>query len=293
MKNFNEQERTKAIIKLSAQSGGTDQISNPEQKMRYMDANLIDLGFDTPVYRIFCLDRFLSTLKEKKLCLVKPRLWDDPFENFLMNAKGVLDDGTPVSFEPVREKYYGLCWTLKKECDGLWRNYTNYYSCKKCIESDFKKRHGKKPISVKVRSTVGKLMNAFYNEKDPFHNLSYFMGKVRYLEMNDIVNHLIKEHLTDDTNVSQVLSLMIKRKSFAYEEEVRMIYTSPDNDYSKSTSDIYKFDIDPDIIFEEVELDPWVDNNDCQTTIDNIKQFYHGKITRSKLYDDPFFRVKL
>lgn len=292
MKDFSQEKHCEAINKLFSMFGST-KIINQEQKNAYMDANLIDLDFDTPVYRIFSLDRFLSMLKDKQLCLVKPRLWDDPFENFLMNAEGVLDDGRPVSFEPVRERYYGQCWSLKEECDGLWRNYTNYYSCQKCTESDFTKRHGKKPISVKVRSTVGKLMDAFYDEKAEFHSLSYFIGKVRYLELDEIIDYLKMENVTDTTNIGQVLSLMIKRKSFAYEEEVRLIYSSPDNGYGKSKSDIHLFSINPDIVFEEVELDPWVDNKDCQITIDQIKQFYHGQVTKSKLYDHPFFKVKL
>ena len=258
-----------------------------------MDANLIDLDFDTPVYRIFSLNRFLSTLKNKQLCLVKPQLWDDPFENFLMNAEGVLDDGRSVSFEQVRERYYGQCWSLKEECDGLWRNYTNYYSCKKCTESDYKNRHGKKPISVKVKSTVGKLMDAFYDDQNTFHNLCYFIGKVRYVEMEEIIDYLNEANVRDTTNVKQVLSLLIKRKSFSYEEEVRLIYSSPDDDYGKVHSDIYLFGINPDNVFEEVELDPWVENKNCQTTIDLIKQFYHGQVTKSKLYDHPFFKIKL
>lgn len=291
MKDFNPENHIAAVSRLYSKYGMT--IKKQEARKEFMDANLIDLDFDTPVYRIFRLDRFLSTLKDKQLCLVKPKLWDDPFENFLLNAEGQLDNGQIVSFEPVREQYYGQCWSLKEECDGLWRNYTNYYSCKKCTESDYKNRHGKKPISVKVKSTVGKLMDAFYDVQNAYHNNCYFIGRVRYAKIEEIIDYLNEANVRDTSNVRQVLSLLIKRKSFSYEEEVRLIYSSCDDDYGKPNSDIYLFGINPDNVFEEVELDPWVENKDCQIIIDQIKEFYHGQVTKSKLYDNPFFQIKL
>lgn len=295
MENFSREKHIRAIQMIDSKYGMT--INNQEQKKAFMNANLIELDFDTPIFRIYSLERFLSVLKEKKLCLVKPKCWDDPFENFLMKSEGELRDGQSVSLEPTRELYYGLCWSLKEECDGLWRNYTNHYSCKTCTFCDYISRHGKIPTSVKVKTTVGKLMNAFYNEKDPFHAICYFMGKVRYLEMDEIIDYIKKANVTDDTNVNQVLSLLIKRTPFAYEEEVRLIYTKACNsrdDYkSMMSSDIYKFDIDPDDLFDEILIDPWTDDNICNQIITQIKENYNGNVAKSQLYIYPSFKVKL
>ncbi len=300
MDNFSRESHISAINNI-CKWGGDMKISI-DNKEAYMDANLIDLAFDTPIYRIFKIDRLISTLKEQKLCLVKPRLWDDPFENFLLNSTGILDDGTSISFEPIREQYYGQCWSLKEECDGLWRNYTSN-SCKKCAFEDFKERHGHTPISAKVKTTVGKLMDAFYDETNPFHSLCYFMGKVRYCKIDDMVNYLKDTNVTDTTNINQVLTLLIKRESFSYEEEVRLVFSRPSHnskldlkviknpwDYN---SNCFKFTIDPNQLFDEIELNPWIKDNECKSITDRIKKYFSGNVVKSKLYDHPFFNVKM
>ncbi|MBQ9547318.1 MAG: hypothetical protein IJU90_08555 [Bacteroidales bacterium] len=301
MENFSKDKYIELISRIYFKWGGTVKINNEKQKEDYMNANLLDLTFDTPIYRIFKIERLISTLKEKELCLVKPKLWDDPFENSLLNSTGILDDGTPVSFEPIREQYYGQCWSLKEECDGLWRNYTSN-SCERCSFCDYRKRHGHSPVSAKVKTTVGKLMNAFYDETNPFHSLCYFMGKVRYSKTDDIVNYLKAANVTDTTNINQVLSLLIKRESFSYEEEVRLIFTRPDNsdiDLTnvknpwESSSDFYKFKIDPNSLFDEIELNPWMDNNSCASTINEIRKYYTGPVEKSKLYNHPFFKIRI
>lgn len=300
MDNFSKESHISAINEI-CEWGGDVKISI-DNKEAYMDANLIDLAFDTPIYRIFKIDRLISTLKEQKLCLVKPRLWDDPFENFLLNSTGILDDGTSISFEPIREQYYGQCWSLKEECDGLWRNYTSN-SCKKCAFEDFKERRGHTPISAKVKTTVGKLMDAFYDETNPFHSLCYFMGKVRYCKIDDMVNYLKYANVTDTTNINQVLSLLIKRESFSYEEEVRLVFSRPSQDSKLDlkviknpwdyNSNCFKFTIDPNQLFDEIELNPWIKDNECKSITDRIKKYFSGNVVKSKLYDHPFFNVKM
>ena len=38
------------------------------------------------IYRVFSVDRLLKLFEKKENVLVKPKLWDDPFENFMMNS---------------------------------------------------------------------------------------------------------------------------------------------------------------------------------------------------------------
>ena len=48
--------------------------------------NCIDFGQQEDgknIYRIFTIDRLIEMFDEKVNTLVKPELWDDPFENFL------------------------------------------------------------------------------------------------------------------------------------------------------------------------------------------------------------------
>lgn len=36
----------------------------------------------TPVYRVLSKERFCELLLTEEICLVNPRKWEDPFENF-------------------------------------------------------------------------------------------------------------------------------------------------------------------------------------------------------------------
>lgn len=285
MKNFDYSQRHKKIIQL-------DMLTNAGKncipyKSEFIDANSINLSLDDTIYRIFSLDKFKKTIKNNKLCLVRPHKWEDPFENFLLNSEGRLDDGTPVGFDNIRSNYYGQCWTLKKECDGLWRNYK-----------------GNEPAAIKVKTTVGKLMGQFYDLTNKFHEMSYFIGRVDYVSDTEIENFFKNEIdiMNFQSGVEFVQTLLIKRLSFAYEEEVRIIFSKPSTneiDLSKiynpwDNSDLFFANIDPNSLFEEIEIDPWLTKEEFEMLKQEIIDLgFTGHITRSSLYDKPFFVTKI
>jgi hypothetical protein len=285
MKNFDFNKRHRKIIQLDYL---TEHGTNCEPfKNEFLDANSINLALDDTIYRIFSIDKFKKTLESKKLCLVRPTKWQDPFENFLLNSTGHLDDGTVVGFETIRDKFYGQCWTLKKECDGLWRNYK-----------------GAEPSAIKVKTTVQKLMNDFYDLTNKFHELSYFIGKVDYVTDTEIENFFKNEIDIMDfqSGVEFAQTLLIKRLSFAYEEEVRIIFSKPSTNEIDLTqvknpwddSDLFFVNIDPNILFEEIEIDPWLPTADYENLQNELRAMgYTGHITRSSLYDKPFFVTKI
>ena len=61
------------------------------------------------VYRVFPIERIIEIFGTRKNTLVKPILWDDPFENFLFQQENL---GTKWKFNHYRERFYGQCWTL-------------------------------------------------------------------------------------------------------------------------------------------------------------------------------------
>jgi hypothetical protein len=285
MKNFDITQRHRKIIQLDRQTNRGTNCS--PFKNEFIDANSINLGQDDTIYRIFSLDKFIKTIQGKKLCLVRTHKWEDPFENFLLNSVGQLDDGKMVGFDTIREKFYGQCWTLKKECDGLWRNYK-----------------GAEPSAIKVKTTVGKLMQQFYDITNQFHQLSYFIGKVEYVTDSEIENYFKNEidimHFQSGVEFAQ--TLLIKRLSFSYEEEVRIIFSKPSTDEIdlskvKNTwdyTDYFFVNIDPNTLFEEIEIDPWLPKADYEALKQQIiAAGYTGHITRSSLYDKPFFVTKI
>lgn len=285
MKPFDAKKRRFKIIDLHHRTNNGNNCA--PFKAEFMDANSFDLSLEDPIYRIFSLDKFMQTLTDKKLCLVRPYKWEDPFENFLLNSEGQLDDGRMVGFENIRDKFYGQCWTLKKECDGLWRNYKE-----------------KQPAAIKVKTTVGKLMDQFYDLSHQFHQLTYFIGKVEYVTDDEIVDYFKKEIdlMNFQSGVEFAQTLLIKRKSFSYEEEVRIIFSKPStNEIDLTTvknpwddTDRFFVNVDVNTLFEEIEIDPWLP----QDKYDKLKQDiialgFTGTITRSSLYDKPFFVTKI
>lgn len=123
-----------------------------------VEDNCIQLPkLDMPIYRVFSAKRFRETFRDRKLALVRAKLWDDPFENFLYQVRCVCaQTGQPISIESLRRRLYGQCWTLLQESDAMWRIYAP-------------RKNG-----VMVRTTIRKLINAIYNPCDRFASLKYF-----------------------------------------------------------------------------------------------------------------------
>jgi hypothetical protein len=54
--------------------------------------NIIRLGnLDQPLYRVYALDRFEQLVATKYDALLNPTKWEDPFENFFLEATEVMD----------------------------------------------------------------------------------------------------------------------------------------------------------------------------------------------------------
>jgi hypothetical protein len=274
MKPFSAKTRHTRIIQIDQINHG-DSIKDVAFKNDYLNINSVELDLTENIFRIFNFDYFVNDFKDKMLTLVRPTKWQDPFENFLLNSVGEMDDGTEVGFENIRDLYYGQCWSLKEECDGLWRNYK-----------------GENEFAIKVKTTTNKLFDLAYDINYTFHNLSYFIGKVDYVTDDEIAEFF--KNKVDFSNYQSGLefaqTMLIKRKSFAYEEEVRLII----RDKAKTNSDILRIPMNLNNFIEEIIFDPWVKPDIYEQKKNEILALgYTGIITRSSLYDKPFFKVKL
>ena len=66
---------------------------------------------DRYVYRILSLEHFFQMFESNSNVLVKPALWEDPFENFIMNSKFRSSDGDVTGVPPVQ-------WTPRLSCSS-------------------------------------------------------------------------------------------------------------------------------------------------------------------------------
>ena len=200
---------------------------------------------DQNIYRIFSQSRFEEMLFHKKLALVRPALWDDPYENFI-HQLSVVVDGRTVGLDPIRQSY----WSLNPESDAMWRIYAPPPEKK----------------GIRVTTTVQKLANVLHNRTKqmgmPQHSPhKCFVGKVSYLDFSEMMPLMLNsnarmEIISDTTGRMQATTLLIKRPAFAHEQEVRAIYNNVGEPDKDTFPDVIPFDIDPDEFIEQICFDP-------------------------------------
>ena len=251
-----------------------------------MNDNLIFLteaDLDLPIYRIFSFPRLVEIFNENKMTLVKPKKWDDPFENFILNSTGILPDGREYQID-FREHFFGQCWTLSRENDAMWRIYS----------------HDKD--GVKVKTTIRKLFLPLFelgrhyrkiNGND--YNLSSFIGKVKYDKTQSLIAMLedaerMSNKIFDQTGWGQASTFFFKRLAFRHEKEIRIIY----NCHTNRQDDIFKFDIDPIDLFDEIVFDPRMKEEVYKEQKDLLISLgYNKKVFQSKLYKLKKFTIAL
>ena len=258
MKPFDEKKRSGQLFEYDMKLGSINKIPADCQP-DFMNLNMVNVDPDEVVYRIYSLDRFLELAQTRQNTLVNTKLWEDPFENFLLGCQAQFSDGRIIDMSNVRDSWYGQCWSYKEECDGLWRTNTA----------------AKTHRAIKVKTTIGRLFQSFYDFTNQFHSICYFIGKIEYIDKNDILTFLkttsASDAARDTSNISQMRSLLFKRKEFGYEQEVRLLYCTEANGRSKQC--VFQYGIDPNVLFDEIVIDPWATDSDVQWITNQLQGF--------------------
>lgn len=242
--------------------GAGEPVSSPN----VIDLTEIDL--DQPIYRIMPVLRCLEILHTKQLVLVRPRKWDDPFENALLEAPIIMDESVIGSFG-FRHSVYGQCWTSGEETDAMWRIYS----------------HDKQ--GIKAKTSPRKLLSALSGDTATHPELCCFIGRVKYLQEDDLLNALQQVDWASSNGSGIAASLLYKRIEFAHEKEIRLIYSSLQN-LSESDPDTHQVQVDPFELIDELVLDPRMNGriaDSCKSSI--IAMGFPGSITQSALYRAP------
>ena len=228
-----------------------------------------DIKRETKIYRIFPQMRFFNLFEERKNGLVKPRKWDDPFENVFLQSPVALSSGETRRFE-FHDDVYGQCWTLETASDAMWQIYS------------------KGGDGIRVRTTVGKLIDSIRAVHGQWADVSCFIGRVKYrseIELKQFGKSMFSQYPREEA-IAQ--SLLIKRKAYKHENEVRLIYHAVN---STNESDIvYKYDIDPLAVFDQAMVDGRVGSEDFVALKQRIARrtgLSKSRIKRSLLYTQP------
>lgn len=244
---------------------------------------LTDDELDKNIYRVFSFDRLKEIFETNKITLVKPKLWDDPFENFILNSTGVLPDGREFQIG-FRHSFYGQCWSLTKESDAMWRIY-------------LPDKNG-----VKIKTTIRKLFDPLFQAggvhrkiNGNLYNLSSFVGKVKYQGTKKLIDMLndkerMSNKIFDQSGWGQASSFYFKRWAFRHENEVRIMF----NKHDGHSDDLFKFNIDPIELIDEVVFDPRMKSDEYQQRKAEIHSCgYNKNIIQSGLYKIKEFRIQL
>lgn len=90
------------------------------------DKNYLDISTAVRgqfIYRIVSVERLLQLFQTQQNTLIKPKKWDDPFENFILQSQVRIPTGEIATFG-FRDQFYGQCWTLHSASDAMWRIYS-------------------------------------------------------------------------------------------------------------------------------------------------------------------------
>ena len=222
------------------------------------------------IYRVFPKKRFFQLFSDRMNAMVRPTRWHDPFENFILRSQARTLKGEIRDF-PFHNDLYGQCWTLQTRSDAMWRIYSPCGN------------------AVRVRTTVGRLIDSLSAVDGNFESDRCYIGRVEYLANNVELNKFARTVFKNGVNASAIAcSLLVKRKAFDHEKEVRLIYIKDDKIEHKKG--VYRYSLDPHDVFDQVLIDPRMSDEDyCQLKREIVSRvkFDEEKIRHSALYRPP------
>jgi hypothetical protein len=234
-----------------------------------MFLNLDKVGFDSKIYRIISLEKLLELFVTGENCLVKPAIWEDVFENFILKSKVRLSSGEEREYN-FYDRMYGQCWTLHKSSDAMWRIYSPTQT------------------GLRIRTTIKKLHDSLYDYVPEPKNPKCCIGKVRYLNDKSLTEAANSTFDESGIGVNQIFeSLLLKRRAFQHENEIRILYDEFDDEaYLK---DLFRYPIDPHLLIDQIMIDPRRSYEEFQTLSQIIRTTtgFKGPIKRSLLYTLP------
>jgi len=236
--------------------------------------NLEESEINRKIHRFMSIDRLLGLFVTQQNVLVRPKLWDDPMENFLFKARGRNCQGVIGSFE-FRHDFYGQCWTKGEETDAMWRIYSP-------------DKNG-----VRITTTIRKLLDSLYDMTAEAASVSCFLGAVEYRTKEEIYQLLkdsrfVNACVADTTGREKCRTLLIKRREFTHEDEIRLIYKAPTTD--PAAQDIYRHPFCPRNMISHILFDPRMDWNVYKAFKQHIYRAgdsYNYRITQSGIYRVP------
>ena len=226
---------------------------------------------DKFIYRIVSCERLFDLFASKQNVLVKPKKWEDPFENFILKCRIQVSDGTYANFG-FQNDFYGQCWTLQSTSDAMWRIYSP------------------DSTAVRIRSTIRKLADSLSRYSGDWAPHEVFVGRVQYLTIEELEKFARGTLRSAGGSLSMRMfakTLLVKRKAFKHEREVRLIFKPRQK--SKAKRNLFRYLVDPNELLVQIMIDPRMPAREADDLKLEIKSRtgFGGKMIRSLLYAPP------
>lgn len=231
------------------------------------------------LYKHMPLENALRTLENKYLWFADPCEWKDPFEKRFLEAK-YTQKGKNVNLR-WRDKLFCTCMTQTISSEAFWNTYS------------------KGNIGVELRISRSQLLEELSRYEDKY---KIFIGRAEYLNTKDITckdlrkipfNPAVPADLKTNSDEFAARLFLLKRVSFSYENEIRIIIVSDEPSSAKGIE--LKYLCDNTELIHSVVLDPNIEDytfNMLKGHFENafgfIKTEQNGKkrqrVLRSRLY---------
>jgi hypothetical protein len=138
----------------------------------------------------------------------------------------------------------------------------------------------------------------FYEKFNTMPDGNLYLGKVKYMSKEDIEKKFSKIKIEKNYEKLIIDSLLIKRKEFSEEKEIRLLFYSENFVPKQSAPIVLGYDKAKeslcDLLFEEVIVDPRIDKNRFNYLKKIIKDLgFNGIIKRSEMYDIPNLSIEI
>ena len=240
----------------------------------FLKAKINLLAAEEVLYRVMTLEQFVDMMfasKDGKTTntLVRPWMWEDPYEKMLASKK------TPFN----SERWFGQCWSLSEESDSIWRNMS-YNGLKRCVKLKVSIENLKQSLLSYERQNACFILSPvlYLNEE----TIESFAGNATALAYLALANKKLSKMQFD----IEATVLLAKRIPFQGENEVRLlVYDKSD----QAKAYIWTYDFDINSYVDEVMFDPWTPKYYQKNYINLLKKLglkdAKKKVKFSKLYN--------
>lgn len=250
------------------------------------------------LYRIVKFDRVIELLSEKKLTLLDPIKWEDPYEK----AQQDIAAGSAVSKRP---SVFGLCWSMRARSDAMWRIYSP------------------DKLGVRISTTVARMLKALdENLSDGLDFRNLFLGRVSYLPekgarkkpfdfgesqlslantdfsrpiftIGDAIEDMRLNAQTNKVVPRDIAkALYLKRQAFDHESEVRLLYVEPTKGVgiTRGSDGLLRLKMTPEELIRGLQFDPRLSTTLFKEYRERLKSVLGRisiRVSQSSLYKGP------